>query len=343
FFVYVRRSLSGRFIYIHTGGNNMDEWRFLDANDPEAQSQMIEGRRKDFEYDVVDHGDRFLIRNNGDGAKDFRISETVIATPEYDNWTDFLPHESGRLIRDVIAFENHLAISERQKGLPEVRVIDLAGDTSHLISFDEEAYAVWPEQGREWQTTSLRFSYMSMTTPEAVYDYDMESRERVMRKQTEVLGGFNAEDYESKRIWATVRDGAQVPISMVYKKGVDGSAPLLLYGYGSYGSCAEAEFVQERFSLLDRGFIWAIAHMRGGMEMGWDWYENGKLLKKKNTFTDFIDCAEHLIQEGYTQSDRLFARGGSAGGLLMGAVTNMRPDLFAGVIAGVPFVDTLTT
>ena len=191
----------------------MDEWRFLDASDPESQPQLIEGRRKDFEYDVVDHGDRFLIRNNGDGSKDFRVSEAQISSPEYENWTDYISHESGRLIRSIVAFENHLVISERQKGLPEVRVIDLADDTSHYISFDEEAYAVWPMQGREWQTTTLRFSYMSMTTPETIYDYDMVSRERTMRKQTEVPGGFQAENYESKRIWATVRDGVQVPIS----------------------------------------------------------------------------------------------------------------------------------
>lgn len=345
FFVGVMRSASGRFIYIHTGGNNMDEWRFLDADNPDVEFQLIEARRPDFEYDVVDHGNRFLIRNNGDGAKDFKISETPIPAPGQANWRDFEAHEPGRLIQRVLGFEDHLVISERREGLPEIRVMGLSSGEAHQVVFEEAAYAVWPQQGREWTTTTLRFSYTSMTTPETVYDYDMETRERALRKQTEVLGGFKAEDYETRRIFAAARDGAQVPISIVFKKGtpLDGSAPLLLYGYGSYGACIEASFQNERISLLDRGVIWATAHIRGGMELGWGWYENGKLLKKKNTFTDFIDCAEHLIQEGYTNRDGLIARGGSAGGLLMGAVMNMRPGLFKGVIARVPFVDVLNT
>lgn len=323
----------------------MDEWRFLDAEIPASDLRLIEGRRKDFEYDVVDHGDRFLILHNGDGAKDFKISETSVDLPGYEHWTDFVPHEPGRLIQRILSFEDHLAISERRNGLPEIQVMQLSSGEVHPIAFEEEAYAVWPESGREWETSTLRFSYMSMTTPGTVYDYDMVTRDRVFRKQTEVLGGFQQAEYETRRIFAPARDGVQVPISLVYRKGtaLDGSSPLLLYGYGSYGACMEASFQQERISLLDRGIIWAIAHIRGGMEMGRNWYEDGKLLKKKNTFRDFIDCAEYLIQEGYTQADRLIARGGSAGGMLMGVVTNMRPDLFHGVIAHVPFVDVLST
>jgi len=345
FFVGLERAASGRFVYIRTGGNNMDEWWVLNANDPDAEATLIAARQKNFEYDVVDHGNRFLIRHNGDGAKDFKVSTAPIDVPAYDSWTDFVPHEPGRLIHHILAFADHLVLAERRNGLPEIRVLNLSTEEAHQVMFEEAAYTVWPRRGREWDTTTVRFSYASMTTPDTVYDYDMETRVRTFRKQAEVLGGFQTEDYETRRVFAPARDGAQVPIALVYRKGtpLDGSAPLLLGGYGSYGSCGEAEFQLERLPLLDRGMICALANIRGGMEMGWDWYENGKLLKKENTFTDFIDCAEYLIQAGYTTSDTLIASGGSAGGLLMGAVVNMRPELWQGVVARVPFVDVINT
>jgi oligopeptidase B len=345
FFVDVQRSPSGRFIYVQTNGNNMDEWWFLRDDDAVSPLQLIEARRADFEYEVSDHEDHFLIHHNGDGAKDFKVSQTPLEAPSQANWVDFIAHEPGRLIQAILPFADYLVVSERRNGLPVIQVKEFAGGQLHQIVFEEQAYAAWPSQGREWHTKTLRFSYMSMKTPDTIYDYDMESRQRVQRKQREVLGGFEQADYETQRLFATARDGVEVPISLVYRKGtpLDGSSALLLYAYGSYGACTEATFQQEHISLLDRGVIWATAHIRGGMEMGRDWYEEGKLLKKKNSFTDFIDCAEFLIGKDYTQADRLVARGGSAGGLLMGAVTNMRPDLFHGVIAQVPFVDVLNT
>ncbi len=226
-----------------------------------------------------------------------------------------------------------------------MRVMDLPSGRTHTIAFEEENYSVRVRPGREWDTTTLRFAYASMTTPQTVYDYDMDTREREFKKQTEVLGGFNPEHYQTQRLLAPARDGTQIPVSILYRKGLrfDGTTPLYLYGYGSYGLVMEAEFGSARLSLVDRGFIFAIAHLRGGMELGWDWYESGKLLQKKNTFTDFVDCAEHLVREGYTAAGNIVAAGGSAGGMLMGAVANQRPDLFKAVVAHVPFVDVLNT
>ena len=345
FFVGVGRSVSGRFIFVVASGNNMSEWRFLDANQPDGQLTLIEPRRPDFEYDVVDHGDKFLIRNNGGDAKDFKVSETPVSAPEEANWRDFIPHEAGRPILNVLSFKDHLAISLRHQGLAQLRVMELPGGEVHTVSFDEEDYALRASQGREWDTTTLRFSYASLTSPSTVYDYDMRTRQREFRKQTEVLGGFDSEKYRTRRLWATARDGVPVPISVLYGKDtpLDGSAPLYLYGYGSYGLVMESEFGSARLSLVDRGFIFAVAHIRGGMEMGWDWYEKGKLLNKTNTFNDFIDCAEFLVNEGYTSPGKVVAVGGSAGGMLMGAVANMRPDLFQAIVAHVPFVDVLNT
>ena len=345
FFVGVGKSVSGRFVFVVAGGNNMSEWRFLDANQPDGQLTLVEPRRPDFEYDVVDHGDRFLIRHNGDDAKDFKVSETPVSAPGKDDWQDFIPHEAGRPILNVLSFKDHLAVSFRRDGLPQLEVMELPSGDVHTVDFDEEDYALRAGQGREWDTTSLRFSYASMTSPATVYDYDMGTREREFKKQTEVLGGFESGNYRTRRLWATARDGVPVPISILYGKDtpLDGSAPLYLYGYGSYGLVMESEFGSARLSLVDRGFIFAVAHIRGGMEMGWDWYEKGKLLDKKNTFNDFIDCAEYLIKEGYTSPGKLVAVGGSAGGMLMGAVSNMRPDLFQVVVAHVPFVDVLNT
>ncbi|MDA0734898.1 MAG: S9 family peptidase [Chloroflexi bacterium] len=345
FFVGVGKSQSQRFIYIVTGGNNMSEWYFLDANEPEGALTLVEPRRQNFEYDLVDHGERFLIRHNGDGAKDFKVSEAPIATPSKDHWIDFIPHQPGRPVMGLHAFKDYLVVEQRSQGLPQVRTMRIAGGEGHEVSVDDEVYSLRVVDSREWDSATLRYSYGSMTTPPTVYDYDMGSRDREFKKQVEVLGGFNADDYATRRLLAPAQDGTQVPISLLYRKDtpLDGSAPLYLYGYGSYGIIMEADFGSARMSLVDRGFIFAIAHIRGGMEMGWDWYERGKLLDKKNTFTDFTDCADYLVSEGYTSKGNIAAVGGSAGGTLMGVVANMRPDLFRAIAAHVPFVDVLNT
>ncbi len=346
FFVGLGKSNSRRFIYVVAGGNNMSEWRFMDANDPQAKLTLVEPRAVDFEYDLADHGDRFFIRHNGDGARDFQLATAPISNPGGANWKEFMAHEPGRPLLDLDAYRGHLVVACRQDGLPQVMIMRLGDNDVHYISgIEEEDFAMSPRGGREFDTTSLRFSYTSMKTPAAVYDYDMDTRERVLRKQQEIPSGYDADRYNTRRIWATARDGTSVPISLLMLQGtpVDGSAPLYLYGYGSYGLTMEASFGITALSLVDRGFVFAIAHIRGGMEMGWDWYENGKLLNKRNTFHDFIDCAEHLIAQGYTSAGRIAAAGGSAGGMLMGAVVNERPDLFGCVVAHVPFVDVLNT
>ena len=346
FFVGLGKSNSGRFIYVVAGGNNMTEWRFMDANDPQAKLTLVEPRAVDFEYDLADHGDRFFIRHNGDRAQDFQLATAPISNPGRANWTEFMAHEPGRPLLDMDAYRGHLVVACRQDGLPQVMIMRLSDNDVHYISgIEEEDFAMSPRGGREFDTTSLRFSYTSMKTPAAVYDYDMDTRERVLRKQQEIPSGYDADRFDTRRIWATARDGTSVPISLLMLKGtpVDGSAPLYLYGYGSYGLTMEASFGITALSLVNRGFVFAIAHIRGGMEMGWDWYENGKLLKKRNTFHDFIDCAEHLIAQGYTSAGHIAAAGGSAGGMLMGAVVNERPDLFGCVVAHVPFVDVLNT
>ena len=345
FFVQVHRSASKRFIFVSSSGNNMSEWRFMEGGDPSSGLTLIQPRHKDFEYDVADHGDRFLIRSNADGARDFKVSETPISAPGLENWKDLVPHVLGRPISGIGVFQDYLVLLYRAKGLPHVQIMDLATGTTHELTLEEEDYSIGVQEGREWDTSKLRFTYTSLTTPATVYDYDMSTREREFRKQTEVLGGFSSEKYQARRVFATSADGTQIPISVLYARDtpLDGSAPLYLYGYGSYGLIVDPDFSSVRLSLVDRGYIFAIAHIRGGMDLGWDWYEDGKLLNKKNTFTDFIACAEHLINEGYTRKGRIVASGGSAGGMLMGAVVNLRPDLFKAVIADVPFVDVLNT
>ena len=346
FFVGLGKSNSKRLIYIVAGGNNMSEWRFLDANDPAAAPVLIEPRAPDFEYSVADHGDRFFIRHNGGGAKDFTIATAPVSAPGYANWTEFMAHQPGHPLRGIDAYRNHLVIACRRDGLPQVLVRRLADGATHYIAgVDEDDFAMSPRGGREFDATTLRFGYTSLKSPAAVYDYDLDTRERTLRKQQEIPSGYDAGQYATQRILATARDGTAVPISLLYRRDtpLDGSAPLYLYGYGSYGITLEASFSVSALTLVERGFVFAIAHIRGGMEMGWDWYEKGKLLHKRNTFHDFIDCAEHLIAEGYTAAGRIAAAGGSAGGMLMGAVVNERPDLFGCVVAHVPFVDVLNT
>jgi len=345
FFVGVMKSSSKRFIFVTSAGNNMSEWHFMEASDPNSKLTLVQPRHEEFEYDVDHHGERFLIRNNGDGAKDFKVSETSVSAPGSENWKDLVPHEPGRPIAGIGVSQDYFVLYYRANGLPQVQIMDLSTGVTHDLSLDEEDYSVRLQGSREWDSPILRFSYASLTTPATVYDYDMGTHQREFRKQVQILGGFSSERYESRRVFATAADGNQIPISVLYAKDtpLDGSAPLYLYGYGSYGLIIESDFGSARLSLVDRGYIFAIAHVRGGMDLGWDWYEDGKLLNKKNTFTDFIACAEHLIKEGYTTKGRIVASGGSAGGMLMGAVANMRPDLFKAIIADVPFVDVLNT
>jgi oligopeptidase B len=271
--------------------------------------------------------------------------ETPVAQTGKENWRNVIPHRDDVLLEDFEIFKDHLVVEERKNGLVEIRIRPWSGADEHYLEFDEPAYLASLKDNPTFDTTLLRFVYESMTTPESTYDYDMITRKRVLLKQDEILGGFDSKNYRTERVYAKARDGVDVPISMVYRKGLvrDGNNPLLLYGYGSYGSSMDAYFSASRISLIDRGFIYAIAHVRGGEELGRGWYEDGKLLNKKNTFTDFVDCAEYVVVGGYTNPNVLFASGGSAGGLLMGAIINMRTDLFKGVVTRVPFVDVVTT
>jgi oligopeptidase B len=296
------------------------------------------------EYDLVHHGDSFFIRTN-DEAKTFRVMEAPIADPSRGNWKEFLPMRPGITVEDMRAFHSYLVIEERNRGLTCIRVHDFSNGEAHYVTFDEPVYTAGVAGNAEYQTHTLRFGYTSLVTPESVFDYDMLARTRELKKQEEVLGGYDKSLYASERIYARAADGVEIPISLVYRKAFErnGRAPAVLNGYGAYGISMDPAFQQERLSLLDRGLIFAIAHIRGGGDLGKLWHEDGRILTKKNTFTDFIACAEHLIAEKYTSADRLAITGGSAGGLLMGAVLNMRPDLFAAVVTRVPFVDTLNT
>lgn len=321
------------------------EYRFLDANNPEGEWTIVQERQRDLEYDVDHFGDNFYIVTNKD-AKNFKLVKTSVDKPAMENWEEVIAHRGDVLLEGIDIFKNHLVVSERKDGLTQLRVMKWADNSEHYIEFNDPAYTTYASANPEFDTDILRFNYTSLTTPNTVYDYNMDSKDRETLKQQEVLGGkFSPDNYTSERVYATARDGVKVPISIVYKKGFnkDGKAPLLLYGYGSYGANMDPYFSSVRLSLLDRGFAFAIAHIRGGQEMGRHWYEDGKLLKKKNTFYDFIDCAKHLIKNDYTSSDHLYAQGGSAGGLLMGAIINMEPELWNGVLAGVPFVDVVST
>ena len=342
---FVFRTKSKRYILIGSQQTLSSEYRYLDANDPSGTFQVIQPREENHEYNVDHYGDHFYIRTN-DGAQNFRLVKTPVTATEKANWQEVIPHRADVLLENFEMFEDYLVLSERKDGLIRLRVRPWDGSGEHYIDFGEPAYLAYVETNPEFDTAVLRYGYTSMTTPNSVYDYHMATQEKTLMKQDEVLGDFDSARYTTERLYATARDGVQVPISLVYRTDLfeqNGTAPLLLYGYGSYGNSLDATFSSARLSLLDRGFVYAIAHIRGGQEMGRQWYEDGKLLKKKNTFTDFIDSGEYLVAEKYADPERLFAMGGSAGGLLVGAVINMRPDLFTGVVAAVPFVDVVTT
>jgi len=344
FSVFVGKTKSKKYIIIGSSSTLSSEYQFLDADKPSGNFRIIHARERDLEYGVDHYEGYFYIRTNMN-ASNFKLMKTPVNKTDKSNWEDIIPHREDVFLGDFEIFEDYLVINEKKNGLTEIRIINNKNDSDHYLDFGEEVYTAGISVNMDFDSELLRYSYSSFTTPNSVYDYNMNTKKKILLKQAEVVGDFNAEDYEGKRLWATATDGVKVPLSMVYKKGMlkDGKNPLLLYAYGSYGSSMSASFSSVRLSLLDRGFIYVIAHIRGGQEMGRYWYEDGKLLKKKNTFTDYIDCARYLVDEKYTDTDRLFAEGGSAGGLLMGAVLNMAPDMFRAVIAGVPFVDVVTT
>jgi oligopeptidase B len=345
FFVSLNRSDSGRFIYLCCHGNNISEWHYLERSQPQGRFALIEPRRVGHEYEVTDHDEHFYIRTNLGGARDFKIMKTEIGAAAADNWIELIAHSPGTLITSLTAFRDYLVLAQAVRALPGITFLRFADDTIEHLRFDEEAYDVRVLAGREYDTRVLRFAYSSLVTPEQTYDHDMATGERVLRKQEPVLGGFERANYHSRRLYAEGRDGVSIPISLCYRRDtpLDGSAPLVLYGYGAYGHSIPASFNRVRLSYLDRGFIYAIAHIRGGMDLGYHWYEDGKLLNKKNTFADYVACAEYLIDNRLTGKGQILAVGGSAGGMLMGAVANMRPELFKAIIAHVPFVDVVNT
>ncbi|MEM9028050.1 MAG: S9 family peptidase [Pseudomonadota bacterium] len=345
FFVGVGRTHSGAFVVINVHRHETSELYVIDADTPTSAPRLIAARREGHEYDLEHQGDRFLILTNSNDAVDFRVCETPVSSPDESNWREIVPHKSGRLILSQVAFKHHVVRLERENGLPRIIITATDSGEDHAIAFSEEAYGLGMSAGFEFDTKTVRFTYSSMTTPAQVFDYDMSTRERTLRKTQEVPSGHAPFDYVTRRIYARARDGETVPISLLYHRNtvIDGSAPVLLYGYGSYGISIPAGFSTARLSLVDRGFVYAIAHIRGGKEKGYGWYLDGKREKKTNTFNDFVDAGAYLVEQGFTQRGRIVAMGGSAGGLLMGAVANQAPDLFLGIIANVPFVDTLNT
>jgi len=341
---YVYRTKSKAYIVIGSSQTLSNEYRYLDANDPDGEFAVFLPRERNHEHRIDHYEGHFYIRTN-DGAENFRLMRTPVDDTRRSAWTEVIPHRDDVLLGSFEIFADYLVVSERKDGLPQLRIMPWDGAGEHYLDFGEPTYWAGIGTNYDFDTQVLRYNYTSMTTPYSVYDYRMDSRERKLLKRDEVLGGFDHEEYVTERLWATAGDGVRVPISLVYRKGLgrSGQNPLLLYGYGSYGSSMSATFSSARLSLLDRGFVYAICHVRGGMEMGRWWYEDGKLLNKMNSFTDFIACGEHLVAQGFTAPEHLYAMGGSAGGLLMGAVINLRPDLFNGVVARVPWVDVVTT
>jgi oligopeptidase B len=345
FFMGVGGTRDNRWVLIGINDHETSEYRILDASRPDAEPKLVCARETGLQYDLEEGGDVFFILTNADGAKDFKIMTAPVADPSRANWRELVAHEPGRLILSVLGFKDHMVRLERKDGLPRIVVHDRATDEEHTISFDEEAFSLGLAGAYEYDTEVIRFSYSSMTTPAQVYDYNMRTRERTLLKTQEVPSGHNPADYVTRRLMAPAEDGELVPVSLLYRRDtpLDGSAPCLLYGYGSYGITIPAAFNTNCLSLVDRGFVYAIAHVRGGKDKGYGWYEDGKRATKRNTFTDFIACAKHLVGENYTAHDRIVAQGGSAGGMLMGAIANMAPQAFGGIIAEVPFVDVLTT
>lgn len=345
YFVDVDKGESGRFVYISSHASETAEIRYVPADAPTTPPRLIAARREGHDHDVTDQGERFVIRTNRDGAEDYKLMVAPLEAPAEENWTDLVAARPGCLRRSVIAFRDWLVRLETVDALPRIVVTETATGAEHRIAFDEEAYALGMSAGLEFATDTLRFSYSSPTTPERVYDYDMRTRTRVLVKEQEIPSGHDPADYVVRRQVATGHDGAQIPVTILHRADQlpAPERPVLLYGYGSYGISMPAGFSPNRLSLVDRGFTYAIAHIRGGMERGWRWYQDGKLSRKVNTFSDFISAAEHLVATGQAASGNIAIHGGSAGGMLVGAAANMRPELWRAVVAEVPFVDCLTT
>lgn len=342
---YVYKTKSEKYIMIGSYQTVSTEYRCISADNPDGKWKVIEPRKRDHEYHVEHYEDEFYIVTNWK-AKNFRLMKTPVSATKRDNWKEVIAHRDDVLLEEIDIFKDHLVVSERKNGLTALRVIKWKDWSEYYIEFNDPAYLAEATSNLEFDTDVLRFTYTSLTTPNSTYDYNMNSKKRELLKMQEVVSKtFSPDNYKSERLYATARDGVKIPVSLVYKKGtkLNEKTPLLLYAYGSYGHSIDPYFSSVRLSLLDRGFVFAIAHIRGGQELGRQWYEDGKLLKKKNTFNDFIDCGKFLIDKKYTSSDHLYAQGGSAGGLLMGAVINMEPELFNGVIAAVPFVDVVST
>jgi oligopeptidase B len=344
-FTHLHESSSGRFCVIAGGDHETSEQRLIDLAHPEAPPRLVATREEGVQYSIADRGDELFILTNADGAIDFKVVTAPLTSPERANWRELIPYREGVYVLDVELYANHMVRLERANALPAIIIRDLTSGEEHAIAFDEAAYSLDTMGGYEFETTNLRFSYSSMTTPSEVYDYDMAQRTRVLRKRQEIPSGHNPADYVTTRIMATAHDGAQVPVSILHRKDLarDGRAPLLLYGYGSYGMAMPASFSANRLSLVDRGFVYAIAHIRGGADKGWGWYLDGKREKKTNSFDDFAAAGHALIEAKYTNAKCIVGHGGSAGGMLMGAVANRSGELFAGIVAEVPFVDVLNT
>jgi oligopeptidase B len=344
FDIGVSRSRDKAVILLGAFSKTSTDFRFIPANDPNAAWKIIVPRQADHEYDVDHRGDLFYIRTNK-GAKNFRVVTAPVTDPAEKNWKEFVAHRPAVKVEDINLFADYAVLSEWENGLEQIEIVDFKQNQRHRIAFPEPVYSTGLSNNREFNSSILRYNYQSLTTPSSVFDYDMNSRKASLLKQTEVPGGFDKNNYKAERVFATASDGTKIPMSVVYRKTVklDGSAPALLYGYGSYGISIPPTFSAGRLALLDRGVVFVIGHIRGGGELGEPWRDAGRMMNKINTFTDFIACAEHLVNNKYTSKDRLVIQGGSAGGLLVGAVANMRPDLFKAVVAQVPFVDVLNT
>ncbi|WP_346882283.1 S9 family peptidase [uncultured Algibacter sp.] len=346
FNTFVYKTKSKKYIVIGSSSTLSSEYRILNADTPHESFKIFQERIHDLEYSIAHYGDSFYIISNADGATNFKLQKTHETDTQKTAWQDVLPHRKDVLIEDIEIFKDYLVVNERENGLNNLRIISWQGEEDYYLPFNTETYTAYIGNNPDFNSDILRYGFNALTSPSAVIDYNFKTKQSIIKKEQEVLGGkFKKENYESKRIWATARDGIKVPISLVYKKGIklDGTNPLLQYAYGSYGSTIDPSFSTIRLSLLDRGFIYAISHIRGGEYLGRAWYENGKLLTKMNTFTDFIDCSKYLIEQHYTSAKHLHAYGGSAGGLLMGAIINMNPELYHGILAAVPFVDVVTT
>ncbi|MFY0714715.1 S9 family peptidase [Seonamhaeicola sp. NFXS20] len=343
---FVYKSKSRKYIIIGSSSTLSTEYRILKADNPEGEFKIFQERQPNLEYSIAHYNGCFYILTNHNGATNFKLLKTNENNTSINNWEEVIPHRKDVLLEDIEIFKDYLVVNERENGLNKLRIISWDGNEDYYLAIPSETYTVYIGNNPDFNSNTLRYVYNSLTTPTSVIDYNFKTKEQKVKKEQEVLGGkFNKNNYKSTRIWATARDGVKIPISLVYRKELklDGTNPLLQYAYGSYGSTTDPSFSSIRLSLLDRGFIYAIAHVRGSEYLGRDWYENGKLLTKKNTFYDFIDCSKFLIEQKYTSKEHLYAYGGSAGGLLMGAIINMNPELYHGIIAAVPFVDVVTT